>query len=162
RVKAGGHLGDYDVVVTTYGTLRRDAAFLKDVDFDYVILDEAQAIKNASSESAKAVRLVRGHHRLALSGTPVQNHLGDLRSLSDFLNPSMLGTASVFGGGAALRDPDESSRAVLGRAIRPFILRRTKEQVAADLPPRLEQTIYCELESSQRKLYEELRLHYRS
>jgi superfamily II DNA or RNA helicase len=162
RIRAGEHLADYDVVVTTYGTLRRDAMFLKDVEFNYVILDEAQAVKNPSSESAKAVRLVRGNHRLALSGTPVQNHLGDLWSLFDFLNPGMLGSASVFNAnGSGLRSPDEETRQVLARALRPFILRRTKEQVAQDLPPKLEQTIYCELDTEQRKLYNGLRDHFR-
>lgn len=162
RLKATDHLPDYDLVITTYGTLRRDAAFLKDVEFDYVILDEAQAIKNPQSESAKAIRLVKGRHRLCLSGTPVQNHLGDLWSLFDFLNPGMLGHASVFSGpNGSLRNPDEPTRAMLARALRPFILRRTKEQVAADLPEKLEQTLYCELDGPQRKLYDELRAHYR-
>jgi SNF2 family DNA or RNA helicase len=162
RAQAGEPLMDYDVVVTTYGTLRRDVAFLKDVQFDYVVLDEAQAVKNPASESAKAVRLVKGNHRLALSGTPVQNHLGDLWSLFDFLNPGMLGMASVFANGqSALRNPEPETRAVLAKSLRPFILRRTKEQVATELPPRLEQTIYCELDEAQRKLYDELRQHYR-
>ena len=86
----------YDIILTTYGTLRRDAAQLKDVRFDYVVLDEAQAIKNPSSESAKAARLLTADHRLVLSGTPVQNHLGDLWSLFEFLNPGMLGAVSAF------------------------------------------------------------------
>ena len=162
RLKATDHLSDYDLVITTYGTLRRDAAFLKDVEFDYVILDEAQAIKNPQSESAKAIRLVKGRHRLCLSGTPVQNHLGDLWSLFDFLNPGMLGHATVFSGpNGSLRNPDEPTRAMLARALRPFILRRTKEQVASDLPAKYEQTLYCELEAPQRKLYDDLRTHYR-
>ena len=86
----------YDLVLTTYGTLRRDASVLTETEFDYVVLDEAQAIKNADTESAKAARLLRGKHRLALSGTPVENHLGELWSLFEFLNPGMLGAASVF------------------------------------------------------------------
>ena len=90
------NLADYDVIVTTYGTLRRDVVRLKDVEFDYVVLDEAQAIKNAATEAAKAVRLLRGGQRLALSGTPVENHLGELWSLFEFLNPGMLGRASVL------------------------------------------------------------------
>ena len=107
------------------------------------MLDEAQAIKNAGTESAKAVRLLRGAHRLALSGTPVENHLGELWSLFEFLNPGMLGAASVFklAGGAA-RNPDEETRRLLAHALRPFILRRTKEQVARELPAKTEQTIY--------------------
>jgi hypothetical protein len=162
RMKPGDHFDDYDLVLTTYGTLRRDALHFKDVRFDYCILDEAQAVKNANTESAKAVRLLCGDHRLALSGTPVENHLGELWSLFEFLNPGMLGSASVFRlGGAGARNPDEEGRRLLARALRPFILRRTKEQVAKDLPEKSEQTIYCELESSQRKCYDELREHYR-
>src|SRR5439155_5538251 len=118
----------------------------KDAQFDYVILDEAQAIKNASTESAKAARLLRGDHRLALSGTPVENHLGELWSLFEFLNPGMLGSASVFRlGGAGARSPDEETRTLLARALRPFILPRTKDQVAKDLPQKSEQPLYCEL-----------------
>ena len=153
---------DYDLILTTYGTLRRDAAEFKDVEFDYIVLDEAQAIKNAATSSAKAARLLRGRHRLALSGTPVENHLGELWSLFEFLNPGMLGAASVFQlTGAGARNPAPESRALLASAVRPFILRRTKEQVARELPPKTEQTIYCELEAPQRKLYNELRAHYR-
>ena len=157
------HFDQFDLILTTYGTLRRDAELFKDVRFDYVVLDEAQAIKNASSGSAKAARLLRADHRLALSGTPVQNHLGELWSLFEFLNPGMLGAASVFkmtstSAGVSL---DPESREVLSRALRPFILRRTKQQVASDLPEKLEQTLFCELEPAQRKQYDELRAHYR-
>ena len=162
RLEPGEHFDDYDLVITTYGTLRRDAAAFARTRFDYAILDEAQAIKNASTESAKAARLLRADHRLALSGTPIENHLGELWSLFEFLNPGMLGKASVFqderGG---LRNPDEPTRRLLAQALRPFVLRRTKEQVARELPPRLEQTLACELEPAQRASYEELRRHYR-
>src|SRR6185295_12205146 len=98
----------HDVVLTTYGTLRRDILFLKDVEFDYAILDEAQTAKNATTDTAKAVRLIKARHRLALSGTPVENHLGELWSLFEFLNPGMLGTATVFKRATSLdtRDPD--------------------------------------------------------
>ncbi len=152
----------YDLVVTTYGTLRRDAVRLKDVEFDYVVLDESQAIKNADTESAKAVRLLRGNHRLALSGTPVENHLGELWSLFEFLNPGMLGAAGVFRlAGTGARNPDPETRALLAQALRPFILRRTKEQVARELPAKSEQTVYCEMAPAQSKLYNELKQHYR-
>jgi superfamily II DNA or RNA helicase len=157
------HFDDYDLILTTYGTLRNDAVLFKDTRFDYVILDEAQAIKNADTASAKAARLLNGDHRLALSGTPIENHLGELWSLFEFLNPGMLGAASVFklAGGVA-RSADEETRQLLAEALRPFILRRTKGQVAKDLPAKQEQTIFCELEPEQRKLYNELRDHYRS
>jgi superfamily II DNA or RNA helicase len=151
-----------DVVLTTYGTLRADAAWIKDVEFDYAIVDEAQAIKNSSSASAKACRLIRADHRLALSGTPVQNHLGELWSLFEFLNPGMLGKSGVLKLRNVSREQDAASRAALARGLRPFILRRTKQQVARDLPERVEQTIHCELDKQQRKLYDELRDHYRA
>lgn len=153
----------HDVVLTTYGTLRRDIEQFSGISFDYVILDEAQAIKNAGTGSAKAARLLRSSHRLAMSGTPVENHLGELWSLFEFLNPGMLGTASVFNmADGAMRNPNEESRKMLAYALRPFILRRTKEQVASELPEKIEQTIYCEMTSSQRELYDELLKHYRN
>jgi superfamily II DNA or RNA helicase len=161
RAKPGKHFHEYDVILTTYGTLRRDVLALKDFVFDYCILDEAQAIKNAKSESAKAARLIQAAHRLALSGTPVENHLGELWSLFEFLNPGMLGAASVFQLVGDARQPGAEGRELLARALRPFILRRTKGQVAADLPAKLEETIHCEMEPAQRKLYNELREHYR-
>ncbi len=168
--RGGTDFSAYDLILTTYGTLRRDAVRLKDVEFDYVVLDEAQAVKNAITESAKAVRLLRGQHRLALSGTPVENHLGELWSLFEFLNPGMLGAAGAFqgafkvasGAGRGLdRSLDEDTRKMLTQALRPFILRRTKQQVVRELPEKNEQTLYCELEPAQRKLYNELRQHYR-
>jgi superfamily II DNA or RNA helicase len=162
RIRGHEHFDDYDVVFTTYGTLRRDAPFFKDKLFDYVILDEAQAIKNASTESAKAARLLKGQHRLALSGTPIENHLGELWSLFEFLNPGMLGSASVLKLGAASGAKlNEEYRSLLSHALRPFILRRTKSQVAPELPAKSEQTLFCQLETGQRKLYNELRDHYR-
>jgi SNF2 family DNA or RNA helicase len=128
-----------------------------------VILDEAQAIKNADSASAKAARLLQGEQRLAMSGTPIENHLGELWSLFEFLNPGMLGAASVFQltrGGAG--NPDHETRKVLSQALRPFLLRRTKAQVVKDLPPKVEQTLYCDMDRQQRRQYEELREHYRA
>jgi SNF2 family DNA or RNA helicase len=160
--RKGEDFAAYDIVVTTYGTLRRDILRLKDFEFDYVVLDEAQVIKNASTQAAKAARLLRGRCRLALSGTPVENHLRELWSLFEFLNPGMLGGASAFKlASGALRDPDEETRRLLGQALRPFILRRTKEQVARELPPKSEQTMYCEMDAAERKLYEDLRQYYR-
>jgi superfamily II DNA or RNA helicase len=150
-----------DLVLTTYGILRRDAAALKDVRFDCVVLDEAQAIKNASSATAKAARLLKAEQRLALSGTPIENHLGELWSLIEFLNPGMLGSASVFR--AALEDGagrDPAARELLARALRPMLLRRTKEHVAPELPPRSEQVIAVDLEPAERARYDELRAHY--
>jgi SNF2 family DNA or RNA helicase len=156
-------IGDHDVVSITYGTLRRDIGHLKDIPFEYAILDEAQAIKNARTNTAKGARLLSANHRLALSGTPIENHLGELWSLLEFLNPGMLGVASIFAGSSgAARATDEETLAMLAKGVRPFILRRTKEQVAAELPARTEQTLYCDLEPPQRTWYDELRDHYRA
>lgn len=150
----------YDIILTTYGTVRRDITILKDVEFDYVVLDEAQTIKNPSSQIARASRLLRARHRLALSGTPVENNAGDLWSIFEFLNPGMLGRSSAFRNHVS--DPDSpDSRKMVARGLRPFILRRTKKEVAAELPDRLEETIYCEMQEDQRALYDELRMHYR-
>jgi superfamily II DNA or RNA helicase len=160
EARSSASVGDYDLLLTTYGTLRRDAARLSEFQFDYVVLDEAQAIKNAATASSKAARLLRGHHRLALSGTPIENHLGELWSLFEFLNPGLLGPAAALGPAPSART-DRADLELVARALRPFILRRTKEQVAPELPEKVEQTIHCELETAQRKFYDELRLHYR-
>jgi superfamily II DNA or RNA helicase len=174
-------LDQCDLLVTTYGTLHRDIVKLKDIRFDYAILDEAQAIKNAQSQRAKACRLLRADHRLAMTGTPVENHLGELWSLFEFLNPGMLGRSSAFqrfskglgrGNLAACEGdtlpspqtvpPDDGNLEVLRRALGPFILRRTKEQVLTELPQKTEQTLHCDLEGIQRKKYDELRDYYRA
>jgi len=162
RAQKAESFDGYDVVLTTYGTLRRDIAVLRERELDYVILDEAQAIKNASSQTAKAARLLRGRHRLALTGTPVENHLGELWSLLEFLNAGFLGASTFRTRSAELRDPSAAAGEVLARALRPLILRRTKDQVAPELPERVEQTLVCELPPKQRKLYDELRDYYRA
>jgi SNF2 family DNA or RNA helicase len=149
-----------DIVLVTYGTLRRDVLRMKDLEFDYVILDEAQAIKNAATASAKAARLLRGRHRLALTGTPIENHLGELWSLFEFLNPGILGQSKVFQR-AASSAPDRDAIALLARGLRPFMLRRTKQQVATELPSKTEQTIACDLSAPERTIYEQLRRAYR-
>jgi superfamily II DNA or RNA helicase len=160
RAKLAKRFGKADVILTTYGTLRRDIVQLREVAFDFVVLDEAQTIKNAGSQVAKAARLLKANHRLALSGTPIENRLSDLWSIFEFLNPGMLGRAAVFrmhtsDGG------DAESRRMLSQALRPFILRRTKGQVAAELPEKLEQTVLCNMRKQQESLYAELRDHYR-
>jgi superfamily II DNA or RNA helicase len=155
-------LARWDVVLTTYGTMRNDIAWLKEMSFDYLILDEAQLIKNPGSVTARAVRLLRGRRRLALSGTPLENHLGELWSLFEFLNPGLLGGVSLFrrtfrGG----EGPDQATRSALARFLGPFILRRTKEQVAPELPDKVEQTVFCELFPPERRQYRELQDYYR-
>ena len=158
RVDEAGSLADHDIILTTYGTLRRDIINHREIEFDYVVLDEAQSIKNASSQAAKACRLLRARHRLALTGTPVENHIGELWSIFEFLNPGQLGSA------ARLRKflaDGRGSADIVARAVRPYLLRRTKSQVLSDLPEKTEQTLFCELGEEQRKVYDELREHYR-
>ncbi|MCM2256109.1 MAG: DEAD/DEAH box helicase [Vicinamibacteria bacterium] len=159
RARGGEAFADADLVLTTYGTLRRDIRMLEGLRFDYVILDEAQNVKNHRTEAARAVRRLRADHRLALTGTPLENHLGELRSLLDFLNPGLLGASSAFRGGDA--PGDEVARRALAEGIRPFVLRRTKEQVEGDLPAKTEQTLHCALEGKAQTLYRELATHYR-
>lgn len=154
------------LAITTYGTLRRDIARLGSRRFDYVILDEAQAIKNAGTATAKACRLLQADHRLALSGTPIENRIEELWSLFEFLNPGMLGAATTFSSATrtlATLQPNASggsAQELLSRALRPVVLRRTKAMVAKELPARIEQTIEVELEPSQRAFYEQLRSQY--
>ncbi len=149
---------EHDLVITTYATMLRDIDALAKIEFDYVILDEAQAIKNRSSLTARAARSLKGKHRLALSGTPVENHIGELWSLLDFLNPG-------FSGGLAsdTRGPlDEERLAIIRRSVRPLILRRTKTQVAPELPERIEQSLTCEMPTKQRSFYDRLATEIRA
>jgi len=160
RAASRAEFSKHHLILSTYGTVRRDIAVLKDIDFDYVVLDEAQTIKNPSSQIARASRLLKSNFRLALSGTPIENNAGDLWSIFEFLNPGMLGRSTAFR--SHIADPDSrESRELVAKGLRPFILRRTKKQVASELPERLEETIYCDMEDEQRRLYDELRLHYR-
>jgi superfamily II DNA or RNA helicase len=161
RRPPGAHFAEHDLVLTTYGTLRRDADAFAATAFDYVILDEAQAIKNDGSETARVARRLNGERRLALTGTPVENHLGELWSIVEFLNPGLLGRASAWKS-ATDASPSPEAVTLLGRALQPFMLRRTKAMVAPDLPARLEETLVCELGAPERALYEELRARFRA
>ncbi len=151
---------DADLVVTTYGLLRRDAVHLHEVAFDVVALDEAQAMKNPRSQTAKAARVLQARQRLALTGTPVENRTEELWSIFEFLNPGLLGSSSGFRRLAKAGNAETLAR--LSRALRPFLLRRTKEQVLADLPEKSEQVLMLDLPASQRRAYEEIRDAWRS
>jgi superfamily II DNA or RNA helicase len=150
-----------DLVLTTYGLVRRDAPWMKEFEFDYAILDEAQAIKNAEADTAKAARLLKARRRLAMTGTPVENRLSELWSLFEFLQPGVLGSSRAFEA-ATRKGADPAALGTLSRALRPYLLRRTKAQVAPELPARTEQTLLVELEGDERRLYAELRAHYRA
>jgi superfamily II DNA or RNA helicase len=160
RHESLGDLSAFDLIITTYATLTRDIQELRQHEFDYVVLDEAQAIKNASTLASKACRLLKARHRLALSGTPIENHLGELWSLFEFLNPGMLGRASSFERMAGSRT-DLDVLPIIGKAVAPFVLRRTKRQVLTELPEKSQVTLTCQLGPKQRKLYDQLRKHYR-
>jgi len=153
---------DHDVVVTTYGTLRLDVARFEErqQEFEYAILDEAQAIGNASSATSKAARLLRAEHRLALTGTPVMNHLGELWALFDFLSPGLLGRNATFQTLVRGDRGGDLDVGLLQKALTPFLLRRTKAAVLDDLPPKQEQDIWCEMEGSQLASYSALRRRY--
>ena len=152
----------YDAIVTTYGTLRRDIGFLSTVELDTVILDEAQAIKNRDSLAAKASRALVARHRLALTGTPIENHLGELGSLFEFLNPGLLGRLPALDALATGRAASKKELQLVAEGIRPFVLRRTKAQVLPDLPPKTEQVLFCSLRPKQRELYDQLKAAYQA
>ncbi len=155
----------FDITITTYGTMRSDIAIFKERHFDYVVLDESQSIKNPQSQVAKASLLLNCRNRLALSGTPVQNNTFDLYAQMNFLNPGMLGTREFFMNEFATpidKFQEDEVKVQLRKLTYPFLLRRTKEQVAKDLPEKTETIIYCEMGGEQRKIYDAFRNSYRS
>lgn len=157
KVKFDKILGYYDVVLTTYGTLRNDIEMLASQSFFYLILDESQYIKNAGSKTYKAISRMNSQHRLVLTGTPIENSLADLWSQLNFLNPGLLGNQAFFK--REFQTPiekknDPEQREKLQTLIRPFVLRRTKEEVAKDLPSLTEQVRYCNMSRGQREFYE--------
>ena len=152
------------VIITSYGMVRSDIEHLAKRRFGYVILDESQAIKNPASQVRKAVQQLQARNRLALSGTPVQNNTFDLYAQMDFLNPGMLGSQEFFRSEFANpidRSGDKEAAARLRKLVYPFILRRTKEQVAKDLPDKTEMILWCEMGAEQRKIYNSFKEHYR-
>ncbi|MFL9935001.1 DEAD/DEAH box helicase [Paraburkholderia sp. RL18-103-BIB-C] len=153
-------IGEHELILTTYALLWRDQKILAEHDYHLLILDEAQYVKNASTKAAQAIRGLRARHRLCLTGTPLENHLGELWSQFDFLLPGFLGSQKDFT--RRWRNPIEKNgdgvrRALLARRIRPFMLRRRKDEVAKELPAKT--TIVCsvDLEGAQRDLYETVR-----
>jgi non-specific serine/threonine protein kinase len=150
--------------LTTYGTLRSDIEHLKDFQFDYVVLDESQAIKNPNALTSKAVKLLLAFNRIVMTGTPVENNTFDLYSQMDFANPGLLGAQDFFRTEFATpidKYRDEYAATMLRKLIHPFILKRTKDEVAKDLPDKTEMTLFCEMGKKQRKVYETYREVYR-
>jgi len=165
RTRMKEELIDHDITITTYGTLRSDIKLLMSVEFDYVILDESQAIKNPASKVAKAACLLTARHRLCMSGTPLQNNTFDIFAQMNFLNPGMLGTMEFFRQEFAVpidKFGEQDRKDHLKKILYPFILRRTKEQVARDLPEKQEMILFCEMEDEQRNIYDAYRNDYRN
>ena len=159
------HFEEYDVVLTTYGVVRNDIEEFAGFLWQYIILDESQAIKNPDARVTKAMMQLRAVNRLILSGTPVQNNTSDLFAQFSFVNPGLLGSRDFFNREFATPIDKLGSRektAQLKKLIHPFTLRRTKEQVATDLPDKTVTVLWCEMEAEQRKLYNEFRDNYRS
>ncbi|HET9055600.1 MAG TPA: SNF2-related protein [Chitinophagaceae bacterium] len=153
-----------NIVITTYGTLRSDIKLLTSINFDYVVLDESQAIKNPQSKVTKAAGLLKAKNRLCLSGTPLQNNTFDIYAQMNFLNPGMLGSVEFFRNEFATpidKFGEQEQKDHLKKILYPFILRRTKEQVAKDLPDKTETILFCEMEEEQRNIYDAFRNDYR-
>lgn len=164
REKDAAALQNYDLIITSYGTAAVDVLFLQTISFDYLILDEAQAIKNPFSKKFKMVLGFKTRNRLALTGTPVENSSADLYALMNFINPNFFGSLKMFKENLGAKgDEQDSDRAgTLLKMTKPFILRRTKKQVATDLPPKTEMIVWCEMETKQRKIYEYYRKQFKA
>ena len=153
-----------DIIITTYGTLRSDVKEFIELNLDYVVLDESQAIKNPASKVTKAACLLKAKNRLCLSGTPLQNNTFDIFAQMHFLNPGMLGSQEFFKSEFAVpidRFGEKDQKDHLRKLLYPFILRRTKEQVAKDLPEKQEMVLFCEMGDEQRKIYDAYRNDFR-
>ena len=165
RLRSMEELQKHNIIITTYGTLRSDIQLLLKVKFDYVILDESQAIKNPASKVTKAACLLDAKNRLCMSGTPLQNNTFDIFAQMNFLNPGLLGSMEFFRNEFATpidKFGEQEQKEHLKKLLYPFILRRTKEQVAKDLPDKTETILFCEMEKEQREIYEAYRDTYRS
>ncbi len=153
------------LIFTTYAIMRIEIKTFKDMKFHYAILDESQNIKNVQAQTTKAAMLLNATHRLALSGTPIENNLGELYSLFRFLNPSMFGSLEKFNENylsPIQKYNDKDAILQLRRKIYPFILRRLKKDVLSDLPDKIEQTLFIEMSPQQNKLYNERRAFYKA
>jgi superfamily II DNA or RNA helicase len=165
RSRDVNELNRHHIIITTYGTLRSDIKTFVQMRLDYVILDESQAIKNPASKVTKAASLLNAKHRLCMSGTPLQNNTFDIFAQMNFLNPGMLGSVEFFRQEFAIPidkfgEPEQKEH--LKKILYPFILRRTKEQVAKDLPDKTETVLFCEMDDEQRRIYDAYRNDYRS
>ncbi|WP_417939555.1 SNF2-related protein [Flavobacterium sp. RS13.1] len=164
RMENKDDFSKYDLIISTYGSLLNDVEFMKDFKFNYIILDESQAIKNPNSKRYKAVRLLNSYNRLVLTGTPIENNTFDLYAQMNFINPGLLGNMTHFKtefSDAIDKEKNHEASHLLSKMINPFLLRRTKEQVAKELPEKTESIIYCEMGNEQRKVYDSFKNKYR-
>ncbi|KAA9041959.1 DEAD/DEAH box helicase [Ginsengibacter hankyongi] len=164
RTRNPADFENYNVIITTYGTLRSDIQLMMKILFDYVILDESQAIKNPSSKVTKAACLLTSKNRLCMSGTPLQNNTFDVYAQMNFLNPGLLGSVEFFRNEFSTpidKFGEQEQKDHLRKLLYPFILRRTKEQVAKDLPEKTETILFCEMEDEQKEVYDAYRNVYR-
>lgn len=165
RTKNLEKFSDVNISITTYGTLRSDIQMFAKMSFDYVILDESQAIKNPFSKVTKAAGLLQSKNKICMSGTPLQNNTFDLYAQMNFLNPGLLGSVEFFRNEFSTpidKFGEQEQKEHLRKLLYPFILRRTKEQVAKDLPEKTETILFCEMEKKQRDIYESYRMAYRA
>ena len=165
RTKDAAAFSGYDVIISTYGVTRVDAELLKSNYFHYIILDESQNIKNPASKSFRAVKMLKSKHKLILSGTPVENSVNDLWTQMSFINPGLLGNQHFFQSEFVIpieKKKDEEKARKLQAMIKPFILRRTKSQVAKELPPKTENLFYCQMTEEQGEYYEKVKSEYRN
>ncbi|WP_316766068.1 DEAD/DEAH box helicase [Pedobacter frigiditerrae] len=164
RAKIVADFDKYEVILTSYGTLLSDVRFLKDYRFNYIFLDESQTIKNPDSQRYKAVRLLQSRNKVVMTGTPIENNTFDLYGQLSFACPGLLGSREHFRQIYSVpidQFKDAKRAAELQKRINPFLLRRTKEQVADELPDKTEMVIYCEMGTQQREIYESCRTEIR-
>ena len=158
RKKSTSYFQNFDIILSSYHTVRQDIDLLSSFPFHYIILDESQVIKNPGSMLYRTVTRLKSEFKLVLTGTPVENSLTDLWTQLNFVNPGLLGDLSFFRREFAKpieKLGDDEKEIKLRKIIQPFILRRTKEMVASDLPPVTEQTVFCDMTEEQYKLYDE-------
>jgi hypothetical protein len=164
RTFTDDHFNDYDIIISSYGIVRNDIETLMKFKWEYVILDESQAIKNPDAISTKAVQLLNARNKFILSGTPLQNNTYDIYAQFNFLNPGLLGGREFFRQEFANpidKNGDKEAGLMLRKLIKPFMLRRTKSEVATDLPEKTETILWCQMDKAQKILYDEYKDFYR-
>lgn len=154
RHKIWKHYHDYDLMISSYALAKRDIEYISECSFEYLILDEAQHIKNPFTVNAKSCKMIKSKHRIVLTGTPLENSSEDLWSILDFLHPGLLGNFNAFKNNYSGIHKDKDKQDDLAARVSPFILRRKKKDVYAELPPKIEQVLYCEMDNGQKALYE--------